>query len=748
MNRTAIQFALVSLLALRGGTSAANEYWVSPNGAACYPGDPNCGTGPCSGPTAGLIYALASTHLQAGDLVHVCDGTYSGAFAPAAQQHGSPNLPIVFRAEHPLAAIIDGSTAQIGRGNAIMSFSNWSYVTFDGFLLQHSTRLDGGCDTAIDCQQGRCIGGNGFVFYGGSHHIIIQNVKIFDVCQAGVQFTDSSNSTLQNSEVSFAVRENVGRIIGNGAAGVGTYCSICGSNINILNNNIHDVYSECLTLGMNGALVKNNRLYNCFHANLYLDTANNVTIQNNYIFNLRDVCGTLEPPGCNCNQPPPNPTPGCFYHLDHSPADGISLSNESNDLVNRPGPLFQLTFYNNVVDNTRYGLFWWVAYTGSPYDTYHDIVFSNNIIKTSVKPVCIQALPRTSNPAYSNKLENNVIFGAQVSFETDIDCNAPPNPNPIAWCPAGGGSINNNLFKDSPVLPTCAAANLLSSDPLLCSPNELDHNKPTVRGYFIGFGSPAVGAGVFELRAPTDYEGNPRAPPALVNIGINQSTICELLSNYPPYAVKQSNNIDVFRRTSNDTLSHKSFTGGAWFGAEEMGGSLASEASPVVSSPGVIDVFWKGSDGNLWHKWHTDQWYGPQSLGMGPLGSAPHAVGQSNGTIDVFWIGTDGQLWHGWYSSGWFGPEPMGGSLASEPSPVVSSPGVIDVFWKGSDGNLWHKWHTDQWYGPQSLGMGPLGSAPQAAAQNDGSIEVFWSGTDARLWHARYNGSWFGPEQL
>jgi hypothetical protein len=223
------------------------------------------------------------------------------------------------------------------------------------------------------------------------------------------------------------------------------------------------------------------------------------------------------------------------------------------------------------------------------------------------------------------------------------------------------------------------------------------------------------------------------------------------LGDYQPYLVAQPNGIvDVFWRTASNTLGHKWYVGGTWYGPEDLGGSLTSDPSPVMSSAGVLDVFWKGTDGNLWHKWYVNGWNGPESLGAGPLGSGPHAAGQSTGTIDVFWIGTDGQLWHEWYVGGaWYGPEGLGGSLASEPSPVVSSDGVLDVFWKGTDGNLWHKWYVNGWNGPESLGAGPLGSGPHAAGQSTGTIDVFWIGTDGQLWHEWYvGGAWYGPEGL
>ena len=110
----------------------------------------------------------------------------------------------------------------------------------------------------------------------------------------------------------------------------------------------------------------------------------------------------------------------------------------------------------------------------------------------------------------------------------------------------------------------------------------------------------------------------------------------------------------MFWRGTDNHLWYATFVpGGGWSSAHNLGGDLASDPAPAVSSPGTFDVFWKGTDGNLWHAYQIPgrSWHAPASLGMGPLGSGPAATGQLSGAEDVFWRGSGNHhLWHTYYT--------------------------------------------------------------------------------------------------
>ena len=235
-----------------------------------------------------------------------------------------------------------------------------------------------------------------------------------------------------------------------------------------------------------------------------------------------------------------------------------------------------------------------------------------------------------------------------------------------------------------------------------------------------------------------------------------------------PYAVAQQNGtIDVFWKGAgaNPSLWHAWQNPGSssWAGPQNLGGDLASDPSPVTSSPGVVDVFFEGSDQALWHAYFlpSSGWHSASRLGMGPLGSGPHATGQLDGTIDVFWksVGTTPSVEHAWYNAGpgWSGPQSLGGAgeVASAPVAVTSSPGTVEVLFQGVNGGLYWSYYTPStsWHAPARVSaMGVLGGPPFATGEVSGTTDVFWKGggADPALWHGWVNSgtTWQGPQDL
>jgi hypothetical protein len=212
----------------------------------------------------------------------------------------------------------------------------------------------------------------------------------------------------------------------------------------------------------------------------------------------------------------------------------------------------------------------------------------------------------------------------------------------------------------------------------------------------------------------------------------------------PPKAIAQpGGEVDVFWKGSHDVHLWRGvhFPGHGWQGPQRLGGALASDPSPVVTSPGQIQVFWKGFDASLWHVTGSNgRWSRPFSLGMGPLGGWPHATAEPDGEIQVFWRGFGNtEMWAGFRSAtgSWTGPRKLGGDMPQSPTPVSSRTGPVRVFYRGHDRRLWVSTRSPRgtWGSPARLPGQNLRAEPfVAVGSTQGGTDVFWKGPHGRLW--------------
>lgn len=206
--------------------------------------------------------------------------------------------------------------------------------------------------------------------------------------------------------------------------------------------------------------------------------------------------------------------------------------------------------------------------------------------------------------------------------------------------------------------------------------------------------------------------------------------------------------LDAFVRGTDNFLWHKWYAG-AWYGWENLGGSLTSGAAAVSWGENRIDIFVRGTDSGLWQKW----WDGTRWNGFLPLGGysmgAPAVASWAPGRLDVFIRSSDNALCHRFYSGGWSGWENLGGVLASDPAAVAWGNNRLDVFARGSDNTLIHCWWDGTaWRGWESLG-GVLVGAPAVASWGPGRLDVFVRGTDNALWHKWHDGgAWSSWQSL
>jgi hypothetical protein len=209
--------------------------------------------------------------------------------------------------------------------------------------------------------------------------------------------------------------------------------------------------------------------------------------------------------------------------------------------------------------------------------------------------------------------------------------------------------------------------------------------------------------------------------------------------------------LDVFVRSTDSQLYHKSWDGTRWSGWEGLGGFLTSDPAAISWGTNRIDVFARGADNAIWRKfWDGARWSGWESLG-GAMSSGPAVASWGLGRLDVFARGSDGQLYHksfngkAWTTT-W---EALGGYLTSDPAAISWGANRIDVFARGADNGVWHKsWDGSRWSGWESLG-GSLASGPEVSSSGAGRLDVFVLGPASSLYRRAWTGSsWTAWELL
>jgi hypothetical protein len=236
---------------------------------------------------------------------------------------------------------------------------------------------------------------------------------------------------------------------------------------------------------------------------------------------------------------------------------------------------------------------------------------------------------------------------------------------------------------------------------------------------------------LWQVRSGTAGWSQPRVLPRLGTLGGR------------PVAVAQHGGVDVFWKDSSGArLSFAEYRPGlGWNGPQRLGGKLASDPSPVISSSGVIHVFWKGQNGSLWQvvRRPSGLWNSPENLGAGRLGSQPQGAARPDGKIEVFWRGGNGKDVRAAIvgaNGRRQGPYVLSGNMPVSAPTVVSSGGLVHVFFTGNDGLLWQVVPTRAggWGPPPQLVASQLKSPPFAfSGPGQQRIQVLWNGPRGKL---------------
>jgi hypothetical protein len=217
----------------------------------------------------------------------------------------------------------------------------------------------------------------------------------------------------------------------------------------------------------------------------------------------------------------------------------------------------------------------------------------------------------------------------------------------------------------------------------------------------------------------------------------------------PSATAKDMGRIDVFARTTSNTVAHWWTSNGSSWSNETW--NVTVTGSPVTVAPNKTNVMvvFPRPGGNLQARWWTGSTWQQTDLGNGSFAAEPPAlVASSFNVMHVLQRDTAGAVWHRVFqpAGGWWAWEGLGGILTAPPSAASWNVGRVDVVGRGTDNALYHNVVTLGspasgwfWEGGTNLANGPviISTAPDR-------LDVLYyenSGGTIFYRHRRWNGS-------
>jgi cysteine-rich repeat protein len=315
-------------------------YYISPSGV-----DTAAGTSTAPWKT----FSKAMQTLQAGDLLNILPGTYSGPVTINA--NGTDASGILIKNAGGGTVLIDG-TGVSGRALTVSG----SHLKIIGIEVANSSS---------DC-----------VDVTGAD-VVLESIKAHDCYSMGIQLR-GQNQVVRNSEVFKSSMNNVNE--GGSGWGSGIKVKVGGDNILIENNLIYNNWGEGLavTRGKN-VIVRNNVAYDNYSVNFYIDNSINTLLEKNFSYCHSDTIfkrdGTL-PSGIAIGEE--------FYEGWGAQLDNVKITNNISVFCNR-GIIFYGSDVGGSLKNTTiaYNTFWGsvgTAMSFEPSPSSSNIVIMNNIV--------------------------------------------------------------------------------------------------------------------------------------------------------------------------------------------------------------------------------------------------------------------------------------------------------------------------------------------------------------------------------
>jgi hypothetical protein len=500
-------FLIVLMMAAcsKGGASpdkiiqSTHKYYVSPAG-----NDANAGT--LNAPFRAINTALSKA--IAGDTIYIRKGVYYEKVS--FPKSGLLDKMITLKAYPGEIPVIDGTGLSVTGSEALVTISNASYITFEGFDVCNYKSSTPGVDV------------NGIKANGSAANFIIRNNRIYNI------------------------EHNVAP--GDGRSGHGIVVlgntTIPIKNILIEGNEIHDCntgYSENLTINgyVDGFTIRGNKIYNAENIGIdaaggyaanptpALNYARNGVISDNELYNIDMTSG---PVGATVGHGAIGIYVDGARHITiernkiHEADRGIGIVSE-NDAF----PTSDCIVRNNFVSNSvRCGIYLggYLNYTSG--GTSNCYVVNNTLYFNDKEPGAfgeIEGEIRLTEQCFNNVIKNNIIYARPVDIfihkytssgsNNVIDNNLYFTTGTPQWI---WNSTNDPAITDFAVWKTTSAndgASVSGVDPLLVSSTDL-HIQPA---------SPANNTGVVisaDVNGDKDIDGHARIVNNKISKGAHQ----------------------------------------------------------------------------------------------------------------------------------------------------------------------------------------------------------------------------------
>lgn len=322
----------------------------------------------------------AANAAKPGNTVLIHGGTYPLKTEQYITARGTADAWITIRPAAGEKVIFDAAGASLPdlyRG--IITFGG-AYVVFDGFEVKNSPS-------------------SGIKFYL-ANNIFVRNCRVHDV--KGLAIGGSGRFiTIQGNEVYNAVMSNYygAKDFGSGgwlpAVTSGHFDPPSAARSEgwlVENNYIHNVWGECLdAMYLQNSTFRNNRVRDCYSANIYVDNASNIRIDGNYSYTTSDTHNTKTNP---------------------RRAHGIVFAYESRDYdlgcdtVNgvKQCVMKDIKITNNLVTSTHNG----ILYFNTSSSGYRNVTLAHNVVYDQRREAVWMA--KTTYVSGNNILRNNILY--------------------------------------------------------------------------------------------------------------------------------------------------------------------------------------------------------------------------------------------------------------------------------------------------------------------------------------------------